>query len=250
MEQTLNLLSDRASASDRFDPTILHRRLLPKIATDATENASHPLLLLLHRVSYMDGVDDEKRRRFARLLSDLPGLHELVDVLVGGQHRLILLQALILARVRAVRVELFALDTVLTVLGGLHVPEEAQHVGVVAARLPQLVQLPRQLSGHQVRVGRVPRWVPVHRAYRVLPAALRVVAETREHGVEARQQGRVERVIVGEEKRTRRDLVEDLQTNKCDVFRVFTICYCVRLILWWCLAARKIKINQINATLT
>lgn len=208
LEQMLNLLSARASASDRSD-----RSDYLTWTTSSEDRDRERLFFISFAVFLTWTAWTTRRREDSRDSSDLPGLHELVDVLVGRQHRLILLQALILASVRAVRVELFALDTVLTVLSGLHVPEEAQHVGVVAAGLPQLVQLPRQLSGHQIRVGRVSCWASVHRTHRVFPAALRVVAKTREHGVQAWQQGRIERIIVGEEERARRNLVEDLRTN-------------------------------------
>lgn len=117
---------------------------------------------------------------------DLSGLNELVDVLIRRQHRLILLRSLILATMRTTGIDLFALDAILAVLGGLHVPEEAQNVGIVAAGFPQLVQLPGQLGRDQVRVGRVSCRTPVHRAHRVFPAAFCVVAETGKHGVETR----------------------------------------------------------------
>jgi len=162
-----------------------------------------------------------------RSSSELPGLHELVDVLISSQHRLILLQGLILAGVRAVGKNVLALDAVLTVLGGLHVPEETQDVRIVAAGLPELVQLPGQLRGDQVRVGREPCRAPVHRADRVFPAALRVVSETREDGVETRQQRRVERIIVGQHQRTSRDLVEDLRPEEIGYIRVHALWYVV-----------------------
>lgn len=115
---------------------------------------------------------------------DLSSLNKLVDVLIRRQHRLILLLSLILASVRTTCVDILALNTVLTVLGGLHVPEETQDVGIVAAGLPQLVQLPGQLGGDQVRVRRESRGTPVHRAHRVLPAALRAVTEAGEDSVQ------------------------------------------------------------------
>lgn len=116
--------------------------------------------------------------------SDLSGLNELINILVCREHRLILLQALIFTSVRTIRIDLFALDAILAVLGGLHVSEETQNVGIIAAGFPQLIQLSGQLGGDQVRVWRVTRGTSIHRAHRVLPAAFRVVSEAGENGVQ------------------------------------------------------------------
>ena len=111
-------------------------------------------------------------------------MDELVNVLVSSQHRLILPESLILLRDRATCVRVLALHAVLSIFRGLHVPEEPQNVGVVAAGSSQFVQLPGQLRRDQIRVRRVPGGTPVHRAHRVLSATLCRVAEAREHGVQ------------------------------------------------------------------
>lgn len=142
--------------------------------------------------------------------SDLSGLNELVNILVCREHRLILLQGLILTSVRTICIDFFALDAILAVLSGFHVSEETQDVGIIAAGFSQLVQLSGQLGRNQVRVGRVTGGIPIHRAHRVLPAAFRVVSKAGENGVQTWQQGRVERVVVRQKQRARWYLMKDL----------------------------------------
>lgn len=143
-------------------------------------------------------------------------MHQFVDVLIGGEHRLILPQILIVPRDRATGVGCLALDPILAVLGRLHVPEEPEHVRIVAARPSQLVQLPGQLRRDQVRVGRVSGRASIHGAHGVLPATLARVAEARKHRVQAGQQGRVEGIVVGQQQRARGNLVEHLRPKSIE----------------------------------
>lgn len=92
--------------------------------------------------------------------SKIPRVNEFVDVLIGGEHSLILPLRLVLLCHGTVPMEVLAAHPFLPVLRRLHVAEEAQDVGVVGARLAQLVELARQLRRDQVRVGREARWTP------------------------------------------------------------------------------------------
>lgn len=153
----------------------------------------------------------ESSRFVESRLLQLPRVHQFVDVLIRGQHRLILPEALILPRDRAIGIGGLALDAILAVLGSLHVTEEPEHVRVVAARPPQLVQFPGQLGRDEVRVGRVSGRASIHGAHGVLPATFARVTEPREHRVQPWQQGRVERIVVGQQQRARWNLVEHLK---------------------------------------
>lgn len=81
---------------------------------------------------------------FARVLSlvsegQFPGVDQLVDVVVGGQHGR---PGRRVQRDRTPRVGAVAPHAVLAVLSRFHVPEEPQDLRIVRRRLPQLVQLP------------------------------------------------------------------------------------------------------------
>lgn len=67
---------------------------------------------------------------------------------------------------------------------------------------------PAQLRGHEVAVRRELGRTPVHLADQSFPARFRHVAQLLEHGVDPRQQGAVERVVVGQKVRAGRYVVE------------------------------------------
>lgn len=73
------------------------------------------------------------------ILSKFSSVHEFVNVLIGRQHGLILPQILILPGGRTISVNVFAIDTILAILGCLHVSEKSQDIRIVTGRFPQLV---------------------------------------------------------------------------------------------------------------
>lgn len=142
-----------------------------------------------------------------------PRMYEFINILISSQHCLILLDCLIVSGSIAIIVSIPALVAVLSILGCFHVAEKSQDIWIVGTRFSQFIEFAWQLRRDEIRIGRITSWATIHRANRIFPATLAVVAKTWKHGVKTRQQRRVEWIVIRQQKWACRYFVEDLKKN-------------------------------------